>query len=118
MTTPLWETDHPYYCETGNFYQNGLHESYETWEGYMEQWKRYDVDMNMIFRWDWYTPTEEDIAIGLDRNQTITIHRVLQRKAILRSETVKVTPEDEPAIRAYLQPFAENMRRMWTPLLD
>lgn len=124
MTTKLWETDHPYYCSEGNYYNNGLHDTHETWADYIAEWAHYDIDMNMIFRWDWYTPDPADYECELEEDPgfqlpqpTITIHRVLQRKAILRSDSITITEADEPAIRAYLEPYAQRMKEIWEPLL-
>ena len=114
MTTPLWETDHPYYCTEGNYYQNGLHETFDTWADYIAEWGDYDIDMNLIFRWDWFTPDPEFSEPG-DPDQLV-IHRVLQRKAILRSEAIYITKEDEPAVREYLKPYADRMKEIWHPL--
>lgn len=70
MTTKhLWEIEHPYRCEYGNFYERGLHSRYESWAefsrpvDYDRSGPRLtqtgtllysgDPDMNCLFRWDW-----------------------------------------------------------------
>lgn len=64
MAKHLWDTPHSYYCETGNFFKNGYHSVYESWEEFaqpisgkfMEQGNAlydFDNDLNFLFRWDW-----------------------------------------------------------------
>lgn len=62
MTKHLWETPHSYYCETGNFFQNGYHTIYESWEDFAQPVKTifegnalydFDNDLNFLYRWDW-----------------------------------------------------------------
>src|SRR4030066_677231 len=60
MKKHLWEVDHPYYCEQGNYYSNrddGTHSS--SWGEFMQEFKDADFDMNLLFRWDWL-PKERD----------------------------------------------------------
>ena len=32
----LWEIDHPYYCQEGNFYKNGMHEPFDSWDSFAQ----------------------------------------------------------------------------------
>lgn len=118
MSKKLYETDHPYYCEEGNYFSQDCSGEYDTWQDFLDEWGDVDEDMNQIFRWDWneYDPDEfegSDTVLGA----VLIIHRVLQRKAILRSDRVIVSKADEPAVRKYLEPYAQNMKAIWEPLL-
>ena len=49
----LWEVEHPYYCNEGNYYQNGCGQEYSTFAEFMESEGDSDIDYNLLFRWDW-----------------------------------------------------------------
>lgn len=65
----LWDTPHPYYCEEGNFFKQGQHTVYESWEEFAQPVKNmfegnmlydYDDDLNFLYRWDWKKADPED----------------------------------------------------------
>ena len=107
----LWEVNHPYYMNEGNYYKSGEHLLYESFEDFMAEWGGADRDMNRVHRWDW----RKDDELGYD---LLSLYFVLQRKARLMSCEVKVSCQDEPAVAAYLLPFAELESRIWEPFLD
>ncbi|WP_432184881.1 hypothetical protein [Streptomyces tendae] len=128
-TRPLWDYDHPYYCAEGNYFKNGQHLTYASWTDFHDEWGDLDDDLNAVFRWDWNTPDPTDYCPpdcnGHDDGDcdevppvTLTVHWVLQRKAILRSTECPVTEADEPAIRQWLARKAAYVRSIWEPLLD
>lgn len=117
----LWETDHPYYCATGNYYAPGLHTEYDSWASFFEHWGSLDPDLNLVFRWDWNRSDPDDYEPDDDGatrvpEDTLTVFWVLQRKAILRSTSCVVTEADEPAVRAWLAKRAEVLALMWAPI--
>lgn len=122
----LWEIDHPYYCNEGNYYASGterheVHSSYESWADFIAEWGDSDPDMNLVFRWDWSKPDPDDyepdddgvIRVPEDR---LTVFWVLQRKAILRSTECVVTEANEPAVRAWLAERAKTITAIWEPI--
>lgn len=122
----LWETDHPYYCTTGNYFVPGtrwheVHNSYDSWADFYEDWGNNDPDLNLVFRWDWkrsdpddYEPDDDGITrVPAD---TLQVFWVLQRKAILRSTECVVTEADEPAVLAWLRDRARTITAIWQPL--
>lgn len=109
-TTPhLWEPDHAYYCETGNYYTNEAHTSYPSWGAFMESEGDADMDYNLVFRWDWAARDEGVMGV-------LTVHWVGQRKALLRSTTCLVHPDEEPLVRAWLQPRLDHLLQLWAPM--
>lgn len=67
----LWDTPHSYYCEEGNFFKNGLHTVFESWEDFaqpisgqfMEKGNTlydFDNDFNFLYRWDWIKADPEN----------------------------------------------------------
>ncbi|WP_042174584.1 hypothetical protein [Streptomyces sp. NBRC 110035] len=112
----LWEIDHPYYCKEGNYYKNGLHDTYASWTEFQEEWGDADKDMNLVFRWDWQRDDGEYLEEGEDPEpDTLLVFWVIQRKAILRSTECIVTEEDEPAVRAWLAERGQYLAAIWEP---
>ena len=118
----LWEIDHPYYATQGNYFKNGYHVEYPSWADFVEDAGDDDLDMNLVYRWDWTVPDPRDYSINGELveplpAETLDLFYVGQRKALHRSVSVIVQREDEPAIRQWLTIRAEHMRRVWEPLL-
>jgi hypothetical protein len=119
----LWEIDHPYYCTEGNYFVPGtrwheVHNEYDSWAEFFEDWGSTDEDMNLVFRWDWkrsdpqdYEPYGEEVP-----GDKLHVYWVLQRKAILRSTVCVVTEADEPAVRAWLVERAQTIAAIWEPI--
>lgn len=119
MTTPtphLWEIDHPYYCAEGNFFKNGQHGHFASWQDFTSEtcFVDGDRDMNFLIRWDWRKPGFHD----WDGDEYLLLFFVLQRKAWLLSKQITVTQADEPAVRAFLEDCAKTLRATWEPILD
>lgn len=102
--TQLWEAQHPYYAQEGNFYSRGCHSIFHSWEEFKEDaLYKGDRDLNLLYRWDW-------------KNDQLKLFYVFQRKAICCSALVRVQKNDEPAIRAYLECCARKLADLWKPL--
>ncbi|MFI6302147.1 hypothetical protein ACIBCH_09770 [Amycolatopsis thailandensis] len=127
--TPLWEFDHPYYCSESNYFSNGYHTEYGSWEEFVDCEGDNDFDMNLVFRWDWKSneflevdtveARREYAARFGDRDHawTLSVFWMGQRKGIFRCTDVKVCKANEPAVREWLTLRAEHMRLLWEPLL-
>lgn len=122
LTPTLRDANHPYYCAEGNYYVGGdkRHEvlyRYESWTDFYEEWGASDTDYNLVFRWDWIVPDPSDYAEGEEMpGETLQVFWVLQRKAKLLSTSCAITPEDEPAVRAWLELRAKTMTAIWAPI--
>lgn len=115
----LWEIDHPYYAAHGNYFSIECHERYPSWAQFFEWEGDLDLDMNLVYRWDWTVPDPSDYDEDEEMPaETLDLFYVGQRKAKLRSVSVVVQREDEPAIRKWLTIRAEHIRKVWEPLLD
>lgn len=137
QTAHLWEIDHPYYCTEGNYYKNGLHEKFGSWDQFAQPFTfsndgtatgnmlyDFDDDWNFLYRWDWRRPDPDDYKYEREENpefempgDTLQLYFMAQRKARCFSAEVSVTEADEPAVRAWLTKKAEHMRKVWEPLL-
>lgn len=105
-TKHLWEVEHPYYW-TGTY----DHE-HESWASFLEDWGGSDEDLNLVTRWDWLKGEDDGLAAGQEAIRFGIVH---QRKGTTAEVTVTVTQSDEAAIRAWLQPRWEHMKRLWAP---
>lgn len=106
----LWEYDHPYRMEEGNFYKAGKEHYYSDWEDFIGEWGGEDVDLNRIHRWDFDKDDEEGTL-------TLNLYYVLQRKAILLSCHILITDDDQSRIREFLKPHAELNTKLWEGVL-
>ena len=125
----LWEVGHPYYCQEGSYWVGGdrwhdVHADYESWADFVSEWANMDLDLNLLFRWDWQRADPADYSFELEEDptfelpgDTVELFYMMQRKARNMSIRVKVTEADEDAVRGYLAVRAEHMRKVWEPLL-
>lgn len=112
-------TDHPYYAAEGNHFENGWHAEFDSWADFIEAQGNNDLDLNLLYRWDWRVPDPNDYLPHGEEvpGESLSLYFVHQRKGITRSACAQVCPEDEPAIREWLLIRAEHMRSVWEPLL-
>lgn len=117
----LWEADHSYYINEGNYYDRaGCHTEFATWGEFLSSWAEADPDYNWFVRWDWREGDEWDLAEynGDDyyRHAKFVMQIIGQRKSLLQSIAVYVCRADEPEIIKFLEPYWEYMKAMWSPL--
>lgn len=121
MAKHLWEVDHPYYCNDGNYYANDTHTLYETFDEFLSKENEADIDYNLVFRWDWKEGEDHGLGAykGDDyyRHARFHVYFMGQRKGAFRSAEVKVCRADEPAIIQYLKPRLERLKAIWEPLI-
>lgn len=121
----LWEYDHPYYCNEGNYLASPVRdasldcwEKHDSWQSFFEDWGDSDPDLNLIFRWDWHAhhlEYPEDYPDG--EKHELQLFLLLQRKAFNKSISVSLTPDDEPAVRKWLQERAKTIAAIWEPMI-
>ncbi len=120
QSTPhLWEVKHPYYCD-----QSDDNKEYDSWDDFVNevqnQAQDYDPQRNLIFRWDWISPDSPDYEADLYSDgytgDRLTLFVVLQRKARVASWEIKVTKENEQAIKSWLSERAKHITALWTPI--
>lgn len=123
MTTEqkhLWEVEHPYYCNEGNYYAPGNDqptEAYKTFSAFLAEEGDADMDMNLLFRFDW--SEDDDTAFNGDpyyRNGKLLLFWMGQRKGLYRWTEIEVCRADEPAVIEFLRPRFAHMLRLWEPL--
>lgn len=121
----LWEYDHPYYCEEGNYLASPVKHAnldcwaeYESWQAFFEDWGDTDPDLNLVFRWDWHAWHLECPEDEPEPRHELKVFFMLQRKAFNKSVTIAVTEDDELAVREWLQERAQTMAAIWEPFLQ
>lgn len=124
----LWDVDHPYYCNEGNYFAKAVdcHSHHQRWQDFIAAEGDADLDMNLIFRFDWDAPHEdEDPEKGIAwqgdiyyRDSLLKLFYMGQRKGLYRWVTVDVCRADEPAVREFLKIRWEHMRKLWEPFSD
>jgi len=122
----LWEVNHAYYCNEGNYYASGCGEEYSTWDDFHSAEAAAELDYNLVFRWDWQEPDAETDPAAHGRNTADPHYRggrllvffMGQRKGMYRWAEVRVCRADEPAVIAYLRPRWEHMRSLWAPFQE
>lgn len=111
----LWEIDHPYYCNQGNYFARGSEqptETYESWAEFLEAEGDSDFDMNLVFRWDWRKADPDEEHWG-NETDVLLLFYMGQRKGLYRWLEVQVTDADEDAVKAWLLPRWEHLKLLW-----
>lgn len=108
--TRLYEVEHPYYCNEGNYFNNDCTESYDSWRDFVAAEGDSDPDMNLLFRFDWEPATEDD-------GDVLLLFWMGQRKGLYRPSRVCVSKADEPEIRKWLRKRLAHLLKLWAPLV-
>lgn len=111
----LWEVDHPYYCNEGNYFARGSEQPtqhYECWSEFFDAEGDSDFDMNLLFRWDWRKADPEGERWGNEKDQ-LSIFWMGQRKGLYRWATIDVTDADEPEVRKFLEARWQHLVTLW-----
>ncbi len=108
--------EHPYGCQTGSFDAQEHHTEWSSWADFYEEYGDADVDMNLVWRWDWVLPDlNEDPE---DREEEhLEVFMVHQRRADYKSHRIKVTKKDESVVYLFLAKHAEVMAKIWAPFV-
>jgi hypothetical protein len=112
----LWEYDHPYYCNDGNYYANDTVFYHDSWALYMKEFADADKDYNLVFRWDWKRPVDDEFG-EFAPDDALHLYHMAQRKGAFWVHIVRVEEADEDSVREYLTEYAEHMKKIWEPLL-
>lgn len=121
--TPFWlNTPHRYQAPEGNYFANAYDNEpyrfeFDSWEYFLEELGGYDLDYNMLYRWDYVAPDPDDYDEDEDIPEpALKFCYILQRKGTFMWATLNnPDPKDEAAIRAYLQERWDYVRSIWAP---
>jgi len=105
----LWEIKHDYYCSDSNYYHAGELEEFKSWDEFLEHYGTVDLDMNLLFRWDWRTRDEKGTGV-------LELFYILQRKGIFRPIEILVSPDNEGDIKKWLTIKFNHLFKLWEPI--
>ncbi len=114
----LWEADHPYYCNEGNYFASGNDQPvqvYESWTDFFTEEGDSDPDMNLLFRFDWRKADPDEEKWG-NKVDTLLLFWIGQRKGLYRWTEVHVKDDDEEAVKSWLQSRFNYLKSIWHPL--
>lgn len=101
---------HPYYLETKNFHSADEPMTYNDWSSFSSMWVDADVDMNLVFRWDMFAPSDEYPFYRLH------LGVIQQRKGIYQGiEINNIQEKDKVDIVRYLDRHYRTMLENWHP---
>lgn len=113
----LWEIDHAYYCNEGNYYSTECGEHFKSFSDFMYANGNSDFDYNLVFRFDWVEGEDEGASeFNGDVNYRNGLFKVFwmgQRKGIYRYSVVEVCRADEEKVLEFLKPRWEYMKELW-----
>ena len=104
----LWQNEHPYHGPDGNYHlaadEDDTLRLFDSWAEFLEAWGDADPDYNLAYRWDW-GPEGEPFPLS--------IHYMMQRKGFHVCCRVDVGPEDEGAVRLFLDRKWSYLWKLW-----
>lgn len=108
----LWEIKHPYYCEESNYFRsNNLKQIYKSFKEFIERMNDADLDMNLLFRWDWHE--ENSCEDSNYRNGELSLFFMAQRKGHHFCRVVSVCRNDESDVVEYLKVRKLHLNKLW-----
>lgn len=110
LTAHLWEIEHDYCCSESNYFSRNHTYPYSSWEEFLKENGRYDLDLNLLFRWDWVIPSEDNEVL---ENEILWLFVMQQRKGLFVVYQISVKRKDEESVKAYLRPRWEKMKSLW-----
>lgn len=112
----LWESEHRYYCNEGNYHTSeDVEVFFETWSDFLSEFGDSDMDYNLVFRWDW----KRADPVEYRKTDELLIFFMGQRKGSYYYARIDgIREEDEPSVREWLQPRFEHLLSLWSPLSD
>jgi len=118
----LWEIDHPFYCVQSNYTCDGddqPEERFTSWGNFISERKNDDLDLNLVFRFDWWEGPEHDLPEynGDDKARIakLCLYYMLQRKGHYCWVVIDVCRDDEPAIVEWLKVRYQKLLELWKP---
>lgn len=93
--------------------------NYDNWEDFKNEWDvftDFDVDLNLIFRWDIQKNVDDETDEELDSFRII-FFMIQQRKGIFKVvEIENVNEEDLPEIQEFLNWHWLKLNKIWDPI--
>ena len=101
--------EHSYYCHTTNF-DSGGGLVYDSWAGFLDEFRDCDFDLNLVFRFD---VEEKELYEG---DYVLKIFMIHQRKGRFLPIVIRsVTEGDEDEIWEFLSTAYNHLKKTWEP---
>ena len=111
MTLDELAINHPYYCNTSNYYSNDAYMSFDTMTEFLNEYEDSDEDLNFVFRWDVYRRENETY-----RAEIFIMH---QRKGRFVPCDIRSIDDCEvDRFVAYLGKHWTLINKLWQPLTN
>lgn len=118
----LWEINHPYYCCEQNYYCS-LEQTiakYKSFAGYLDDNEDENLDLNLIFRWDWDEVDDDGEPVKFNgdiyhRNGKLSLFYMGQRRGLYRCTIIDVCRADEESVKIFLRKRWEKIKELWEP---
>ena len=102
--------DHPYYASESNYFSNDAKADYPVWADFYEEWNDFDVDLNLVYRWDIKKREESD-------RYYMELFIIQQRKGIYMPIMVHYVDEkDIETIVPFLKKHKAKIEDIWNPI--
>ena len=109
MTLKDLAVKHDYYASDSNYYSESTTSTYDSWKEFYSINKDYDIDMNLVYRWD---INQDD-----DGEYSMLLVIIGQRKGLYRPVIINnILEENVEQIKEFLKPHFEKLISIWKPL--
>lgn len=119
----LWDTEHPYYCNEGNYFAKlgECGQDFGSWGDFVSTEGSSDLDLNLVFRFDWVVRGDDDCKRDPHpdenyRADKLKLFYMGQRKGLYRYVVINVCRADEPQVREWLLVRYKHLLKLWTPI--
>lgn len=120
MTLKELAVDHRYYCSISRYNSSGSCRSWDCWEDFIDEWREYDIDYNLAFRWDIRQYEEEEQAEmhgARKGDYYMEIFIMKQRLGLFAPQFIRLVQEENvEEIVEWLKPHYEYLREIWQPI--
>lgn len=115
----LKATDHSYYCNDSNYFNNESFCIYDTWDDFKEGWffgkDEIDHDYNHCFRFDINNLYDPDTDEELEGKFSLHLYMMLQRKGWFKPVMIReIRKSDMEEVEKYLKGCWDYLQAQWT----
>jgi len=108
--------DHPYYASDSNFYSNEASTRWETMTEFLDEFECCDIDMNLIYRWDFHNRSDDEDGSKVGRYYA-EIFIIKQRKGIYAPQHINhVNEKEAERFVKFAAKHWQRLQEMWKPI--
>jgi hypothetical protein len=95
-----------------NYFDRSYISKFKSFDEFLEEAEDEDLDLNLIFRWDWEN-SEVDCGDIYYRDGKLLLFYIGQRKGVFRTVSIEVCRADQEKIRVFLKERWEHLKLIW-----